>query len=484
MADDLAVVVPLEVAVNPFEALAVGLQVGRPLALCVLVGQVAQRPVGHVGHLEGPAVDLEGVALLGVLVAAMHLCHLLRGGHLLDVLVGQDLARVDLSHVDAGGASGKNAQTASAARDRRAAAPPAGQTRSPPASGREPAQTAERTGFSVPGGYDDPMSQPFEDLPTTPTSEELLDKAFSRAARTGRAKDGLDAETSMLQTAANIVSDNLENVVTAWPDFDTLDPFYYELADAVMTSNTEGEGGIDVTRQHLSEVGWAGRKVEEIRDEYQGRLRGDVTTARKLRKQAFARIADVVEEVEDDLAAVGAARNDLRDLPDIRPDEPAIVVAGYPNVGKSSFVNAVTNADNETASYPFTTTEIRVGHIERDHIRYQLVDTPGLLDRPPEDRNDIESQAASALEHLADCVLVLVDASGECGYPLEVQLALRDALEGEFDVPVLTVCNKADRSRDVEADHYMSVTEGENVDGVLDAAVAAVGYEPDLPFDE
>jgi len=328
------------------------------------------------------------------------------------------------------------------------------------------------------------MSQPFEDLPTTPTSEELLDKAFSRAARTGRAKDGLDAETSMLQTAANIVSDNLENVVTAWPDFDTLDPFYYELADAVMTSNTEGEGGIDVTRQHLSEVGWAGRKVEEIRDEYQGRLRGDVTTARKLRKQAFARIADVVEEVEDDLAAVGAARNDLRDLPDIRPDEPAIVVAGYPNVGKSSFVNAVTNADNETASYPFTTTEIRVGHIERDHIRYQLVDTPGLLDRPPEDRNDIESQAASALEHLADCVLVLVDASGECGYPLEVQLALRDALEGEFDVPVLTVCNKADRSRDVEADHYMSVTEGENVDGVLDAAVAAVGYEPDLPFDE
>ena len=332
------------------------------------------------------------------------------------------------------------------------------------------------------------MSHPFEDLPTTPTAEEVLDKAFSRASRAGRAKEGFDARRSMLRTAANIASDNLENVVAAWPDFDRLDPFYRELADAVVASHTvDGDlspGGVDVLRQHLSEVGWAARKVEELRDEYQGRLSGDVDTARKLRKQAFARIADVVEEVGDDLAAVGAARDALKTLPDVRPDEPAIVVAGYPNVGKSSFVNGVTNARNETASYPFTTTEIRVGHYEHRRIRYQLVDTPGLLDRPPEERNDVESQAVSALEHLADCVLVLVDASGACGYPLEAQLALRDALAAEFDVPVLTVCNKADRSRDVEADRYMSVTEGENVEGVLRAAIDAVGHEPDLPFDE
>ena len=332
------------------------------------------------------------------------------------------------------------------------------------------------------------MSHPFEDLPTTPTAEEVLDKAFSRASRAGRAKEGFDARRSMLRTAANIASDNLENVVAAWPDFDRLDPFYRELADAVVASHTvDGDlspGGVDVLRQHLSEVGWAARKVKELRDEYQDRLSGDVDTARKLRKQAFARIADVVEEVGDDLAAVGAARDALKTLPDVRPDEPAIVVAGYPNVGKSSFVNGVTNARNETASYPFTTTEIRVGHYEHRRIRYQLVDTPGLLDRPPEERNDVESQAVSALEHLADCVLVLVDASGACGYPLEAQLALRDALAAEFDVPVLTVCNKADRSRDVEADRYMSVTEGENVAGVLRAAIDAVGHEPDLPFDE
>jgi nucleolar GTP-binding protein len=322
----------------------------------------------------------------------------------------------------------------------------------------------------------------FEDLPTTPRAEELIDKAFSRAARAGNAKKGVEAQESMLQTAANILSDNLGNVVTSWPDFDDVDPFYREMADAIVGRH---DLNVDTLRQHLSQVMWASRQCDSIKTEYHGRIRNaDPDTARKLRKQAFARLASVTRQVEDDLLAIADARDELKTLPDIRPDEPAVVVAGYPNVGKSSFVNAVTRASNEIASYPFTTKQIRVGHFERDRIRYQLVDTPGLLDRPAEERNAIESQAVSALTHLADAVLFLVDASGSCGYPLDSQLELRDEVVEKFDVPVLTVCNKSDESRDVDADHYMSITEGEGVDAVLEAAVDAVDWELELPFEE
>ncbi|GAB7093998.1 50S ribosome-binding GTPase [Halolamina litorea] len=314
----------------------------------------------------------------------------------------------------------------------------------------------------------------FEDLPTTPRSEELLDKAFSRAARTGRAKSPYEAQEAMLRTAANILSDNLQNVVTAWPDFDYVDPFYYELADAIVD--------VDRLRQALSQVTWAGRQIESIREEYATKIRNsDTDTARKHRKQAFARMADITEQIAEDLLAIGKARDELKTLPDIRPDEPAIVVAGYPNVGKSSFVNEVTNASNAIESYPFTTTAVHVGHFEHDRIRYQIVDTPGLLDRPEDERNDIERQAVSALHHLADAVLFVVDASGECGYPLPSQLELRDELRAAFDAPMVTVCNKSDRSRDVEADAYMSVLEGENVDEVLDTVVEAVDWAPDIP---
>ena len=317
----------------------------------------------------------------------------------------------------------------------------------------------------------------FENLPTAPRSEELLDKAFSRAARAGNAKAGREAQQSMLTVAVNITSDNLENVVTAWPDFDYIDPFYYELADAIVDVNE--------LRQSLSEVTWASRQIEELGREYNSKLRKtDVDAARKHRKQAFARIADIVDEIKDDLRAVGDARDELKNIPDIRPDEPAIVIAGYPNVGKSSFVNDVTRASNEIAEYPFTTRGVQIGHLERDHIRYQLIDTPGLLDRPEDERNDIERQAAGAIEHLADTILFFIDASGDCGYPLAVQLALRDDLADRFadrDIPVLTICNKSDRSTDVEADAYMSITETDGVDEVLSMAVEAVGYEPELP---
>ena len=333
----------------------------------------------------------------------------------------------------------------------------------------------------------------FEDLPTTPRAEELLDKAFSRAARTGRAKDGWEAQESMLITAANVLSDNLANVSTSWPDFEfEVEPFYYELADAVVDGSDpsgseahrdpERLGGVDELRRALSEVDWASDRIDELRSEYQAKMRKTgVEGARKHRKQAFARMADIVDEVADDLRAVGEARDALKTLPDVRPDEPAIVVAGHPNVGKSSFVNRVTRASNEIASYPFTTKAVQIGHFERDRIRYQIVDTPGLLDRPEAERNGIERQAVSALTHLADAVLFVVDASGDCGYPLDSQLELLAEVEARFDVPVLVVCNKSDRSRDVEADAYMSVTEGENVDAVLDTAVEAVGFEPDLP---
>jgi nucleolar GTP-binding protein len=314
----------------------------------------------------------------------------------------------------------------------------------------------------------------FENLPTTPRAEELIDKAFSRAARAGKAKSGLEAQQSMLQTAGNVLSDNLQNVATEWPDFELVDPFYYELADAIVD--------VDALRQSLSQVSWAGQQVANIQSEYQSKVRKtDPDTARKHRKQAFARMADVVEQVAADLRRVGEARDALKGLPDIRPDEPAIVVAGYPNVGKSSFVNRVTRADNEIATYPFTTKGVQVGHFERDRVRYQIIDTPGVLDRPAEERNDIERQAVSAVEHLADAIVFVVDASGDCGYPLSAQLELRDEIEARFDVPVLTVCNKADRSRDAEADAYMSVTEGEGVEEVLDMAVAATGFEPDIP---
>ncbi|MGB9132765.1 MAG: GTP-binding protein, partial [Methanosarcina sp.] len=66
----------------------------------------------------------------------------------------------------------------------------------------------------------------FEKIHTVPTSEELINKAFKRAARamSGKTIENREgrfrANESMLLTAANIFTDNLANIVRRFPSFD------------------------------------------------------------------------------------------------------------------------------------------------------------------------------------------------------------------------------------------------------------------------
>lgn len=74
--------------------------------------------------------------------------------------------------------------------------------------------------------------------------------------------------------------------------------------------------------------------------------------------------------------------------------------------------------------YAFTTKSLFVGHMDYKYLRWQVVDTPGILDHPLEDRNTIEMQAITALAHLRAAVLYVMDLSEQCGHGLQAQLEL------------------------------------------------------------
>jgi len=74
-----------------------------------------------------------------------------------------------------------------------------------------------------------------------------------------------------------------------------------------------------------------------------------------------------------------------------------------------------------------------------------VIDTPGILDRPLEERNTIEMQSITALAHLRAAVLYLVDVSETCGYSMAQQAALFHSIKPLFsNKPTLIVCNKID----------------------------------------
>ncbi|HOV52417.1 MAG TPA: 50S ribosome-binding GTPase, partial [Methanothrix sp.] len=278
--------------------------------------------------------------------------------------------------------------------------------------------------------------------------------------RASRAEDN----ESMVRNAGNIISDNLSNLVRKFPSFESLPPFYREMADIIV--------GVDAMRISLSRLAWASKQARQITRDSVGKMkRSKAQDSTPLRKAAFGRLSSVMKSVEKDLAFLNDARNMLRKMPTIDPALPTVLIAGYPNVGKSSFIAKVTGARPEIASYPFTTRGIYVGHFYRDDQKYQVVDTPGLLDRPMDERNEIERQTMAALNHLQGVVLYILDPSEHCGYPLQSQLRLAEDLKSSLELPIVIVANKADILR-YESIPGMSTETGQGVNDVLEMLVS------------
>ncbi len=170
-----------------------------------------------------------------------------------------------------------------------------------------------------------------------------------------------------------------------------------------------------------------------------------------------------------------------------QPVEPGVLVvlAGNPNVGKSTLFNRLTGLGVETAHYPGTTTEVHSGKTVFRDREFTVADLPGAygLAGTPDD----QWAARHALRDLApDVVVVVVDATN-----LARNLVL--ALEIiESSVPVVVALNLTDEARahGLLIDHAlmsdmlgaavvpMVASEGRGIDELVDAVLSAVGSPP------
>jgi nucleolar GTP-binding protein len=99
----------------------------------------------------------------------------------------------------------------------------------------------------------------------------------------------------------------------------------------------------------------------------------------------------------------------------------------------------------EVQPYAFTTQSLYVGHTDYRYLRWQVIDTPGLLDRPLEERNVIEMQSITALAHLRCSVLYMLDISERCGTSIEDQCNLFKSIRPLFvNKQLIVIANKVD----------------------------------------
>ena len=162
---------------------------------------------------------------------------------------------------------------------------------------------------------------------------------------------------------------------------------------------------------------------------------------------------------------------------------------GLPNAGKSTFLNAVSNAKAKVGDYPFTTLHPKLGVVRHKGVDFVLADIPGLIEGAAEGAG-VGDRFLGHVERTR-VLLHLVDANQE-----DVAAAwrtVRGELEaygaGLSDKPEVIALNKTDTidaelsaalAAELEAEsgarvHPVSGATGEGVAAVLDALVEQIG---------
>jgi len=287
----------------------------------------------------------------------------------------------------------------------------------------------------------------FKKICVVPTSKDFTDIVLSKTQRKTPTVIHRHYKISRIRsfymrkvkfTQSNF-SEKLSMILTEFPKLEDIHPFYADLMNVLYDK--------DHYKLALGQINTARHLIDSVSKDYVRLLKfGDsLYRCKQLKRAALGRMATIMKRQNQSLQYLEQVRQHLSRLPTIDPNTRTLLITGFPNVGKSSFINKITRADVEVQPYAFTTKSLYVGHTDYKYLRWQVVDTPGILDHPLEDRNTIEMQAITALAHLRSAVLYFLDPSEQCGHTLEQQKSLFDSIRPLFNnKPLVVVANKMD----------------------------------------
>ncbi len=307
--------------------------------------------------------------------------------------------------------------------------------------------------------------------------EKLIESAFTHARKLGPMKrqrmsavqHRKDKVGRKMEAFHDYLDKQLGRMFDSVPRFEKLHPFYQELLP-----ETLNVGKVKQAASHIVSVRkLLKRQLVEGKRALHSPTSDALVHMQKASAKYFGRSASIVKSLKASIELLRDANQLLKEVPDIRVDIPTLILAGYPNTGKTTMLSRLTGSKAKIAAYPFTTKSLQLGYFSIRYREIQVMDTPGLLDREHAEYNPIEKKALAALRHLASCVVFVVDPTPHAGFPLEKQYALHEKLKLLFPMPFIVVLNKCDLAtqEQLDAAHALfgkdAVREGEKIESNL-----------------
>ncbi|KAF2684560.1 nucleolar GTP-binding protein 1 [Lentithecium fluviatile CBS 122367] len=295
----------------------------------------------------------------------------------------------------------------------------------------------------------------WKEIPVVPTSQEFLDIVLSRTQRRlpTQIRAGFKISrirafyTRKVKYTSETFTERLSKTIAAFPRLQDIHPFHRDLLNTLYDA--------DHFRIALGQLNTAKSLIEAVSRDYVRLLKygQSLFQCKQLKRAALGRMATICKRLKDPLVYLEQVRQHLGRLPSIDPNTRTLVICGYPNVGKSSFLKSISRADVDVQPYAFTTKSLFVGHFDYKMLRFQAIDTPGILDHPLEEMNTIEHQSICAIAHLRAAVMYFMDLSEQCGYSVSAQISLFHSIKPLFaNKLVFIVINKIDLAKPEDLD--------------------------------